>query len=254
MMSTEEQEKQEKILSKLSWMNERAQLDFRGNPPPFEEAKTMQSVAKQRRLNMRELAGDGEFKPFWHTPIPLAEDATRTDYLKGFQNEKFELRLRERSHCASHQRTDPETGLKEVQAALCWNAPVLYPSAKGVCHRCCAATDCCGAHKAPAGNPPRHRLDPQHLNTLPPQERAAAFREEILAHPMNTREGVEAHGERWRRGTQLTDPISPPPPRKRNAERAVDRRNLARTVAYQRAKQQPISVAFSVKETHHGLR
>lgn len=225
MMNPEERERQNKLLSKLDWMTERCQRDFKGNPPPFEHAITMQSVQKKKRQERQTLAGDRDFMPFWRSTTPLAVVATRTDYLHDVDHSKFDATLEKAHQRASHQRIDPETGLTDIQAALCWNAPIRNPRRDPA-----PATFVSVSSPREATN---HRLVNQHLLALPPQERTAAYREELMSHPMYTKESVEVHRDRWAHGTQLEGPIIAPP-RRRHSGHGAERRNQVRMVVYER--------------------
>lgn len=217
-MNTEERERQEKILAKLQWLNERSKRDFKGNPPPFEEKKTLKSVESQRRQVARALAGDTDFLPFWHGPTELALDATRTDYLKGLEGCEFKKQDTPKRTFGG-QLIDSKTGLTEVQLALSWNVPHESQT-----------TVSAAAHsdKGLSTTAIKTRRGEMYIRSLPPRERAAAFRAHILEHPKCVTESASMHRRRWVDTTQLGVPIAPPPPRPQNT--ALKQHNSIRLV------------------------
>ncbi|CCW65325.1 unnamed protein product [Phytomonas sp. EM1] len=119
-MSIKNADEQESLLSRLHWLIERSKNDFKGNPPPFEQPKDRKLVEREKQRRANVLAAPERFLPFHHAPKPLALDATRIDYLKGVDNTKFRTILLRKEN-STKQKVDPETGLIEIQAALCWN-------------------------------------------------------------------------------------------------------------------------------------
>lgn len=210
----EEDKKQEQTLAKLQWLIERCKLDFKGNPSQFEHSKTQKSVEKQRQQRINALAGGEEFLPFWHGTTPLALDVVRSDYLKGINNEKFE-RKSDPNYNRSRQRIDPESGMEEIRCALTWNSSPKTAQATQKVEYASTVT---------AQPYSRGRVDAHTINSLPPNERASAFREDLLAHPKHTFQSASGHRCRWQSGTQLGEIMAPPPfvnrsSRKRNAIR-----------------------------------
>eukprot|EP00796_Vickermania_ingenoplastis_P001267 gene1267-725_t len=164
----------EKLLTKLQWLNERSRRDYKGNPPPFEQRKTRRTVNAARRNEERQMAGEGRFLPFWHGQTPLAADAAPSSHLHGCINEKF-----------STPRPNAEDG--GVRSCLVWNSnPPPPPQRK---------------------DPPKHsscaRTDSYSINCMPPAERAAAYRDLMLRHPKIRPHSIAVHQDRWARGTQL---------------------------------------------------
>ncbi|EPY29002.1 hypothetical protein STCU_01948 [Strigomonas culicis] len=214
----EEDKKQEQTLAKLQWLIGRSKLDFKGNPSQFEISKTQKTVEKQRQQRVNAFAAGEEFLPFWHGAAPLALDAVRCDYLKGVDNHKFAQQAE--LHCnRSRQRVDPESGMEEIRRALTWESAPVRPVTESRDASASAAGEVAHAH-------PRRRLDAHVINSLPPHERAAAFREDILAHPKHTFQSASGHRSRWQSGTQLGEIMAPPPcagknSRKRNAVRVT---------------------------------
>lgn len=171
-----QQAQEEKLISKLQWLNERAKRDFKGNPPPFEPRKNRQTVELARKMDHSKRAGDAGFLPFWHGPPNLSQDAVPLRHLHGCDSSKFRNKQR-----SSHDSS------ANVHTCLIWNSSPPPP--------------------------PRTRVPPKPSNTarndsysikcMPPEERAAAYRDILFKHPKVTRESIDAHHDRWSRGTQL---------------------------------------------------
>ncbi|GET87350.1 hypothetical protein, conserved [Leishmania tarentolae] len=216
-MNPTERETQERTLAKLQWLNERSKLDFRGNPSPFETKKTLRSVEQAKRVKARKLAGTSDFLPFWHGTAPLALDATRSNYIQAPQDSKPSCSGAVRATYGA-QAIDPSTGLTEVQLALSWSVP----------HH--VASKSHGAAEMRRDRaPPRVLCDPSYLQSLSPEERAAACRAYLLDHPKCTPESSRAHHSRWAASTQLSAPIVKLPSR-RQQNAALQRPNSVRVV------------------------
>lgn len=222
-MNPEEREKQEKTLAKLQWLNERVKRDFKGNPPPFEEKKTLQSVAREKKVKARALAGDTDFFPFWHGTTPLALDATRCDYIicDGVENNAPSSTPRT---AYGAQAVDPVSGLTEVQLALSWSVPHTQPPPR--LPQCVVAAG--DATSMKSGRPMKVTRDAPYMRSLTPEERSAAYRQHILEHPKCTLESFHTHRNRWLNSTQLGDPVAKP--KRAQHETALDRQNSVRAV------------------------
>lgn len=176
---SQERAREEKLLGKLQWLTERSKRDYKGNPPPFENRKTRQTVEADRQRIEAKRAGDTRFRPFWHGPPTLAEDAARLSHLHGCVSDKF-------SAPARNAQRNQET----VGSCLIWNDAVPVPC------------------KAKAGKPSltsHHTAatDACSINCMSPAEKAAAYRSIIIKHPKVRKDSIANHHDRWQRGTQL---------------------------------------------------
>lgn len=203
-MDSEEKEKQDKLIGKLQWLTERSKRDFKGNPPPFETRKTQQTVELEKKRASQLRAGDTDFLPFWHGTRTLALDARRWNYLKGADNSKFE---RPEPQSQRYQRVDPESGLTEIQRALCWDVLPSHSSRK--------------PSTAAEGCQPRYPAEPSPTT-------AAAAR--CGRNSQSLQQLLDTRSERWNQGTQLNYEIEKPPRKKKNVLRGTKRNAIRLTV------------------------
>ncbi|EAN76564.1 hypothetical protein, conserved [Trypanosoma brucei brucei TREU927] len=211
------------LLHRLGWLVERSKVGFKGNPPPFESAKTQKSVEIMKRKEKRKLAGGTSFKPFIHGPPRLAEDSRPTRHLRGIDTQKYDAQLSKTALSGRCQKLDRSTGCPEILAALCWDLEAKKPDAnkaqKDPVGTVCHPDD--GHRAATAGKN-------QYLLTLSKEEREAYYRSEAINHPKFTRRSREyREGLGWYHGSQLVGPLRKgscsSEPKTRNCIRLVNR-------------------------------
>lgn len=167
-------DEEQKLLAKLDWLTERAKRDYKGNPPPFEKGKTRQGVERALKKAEAKLGGDLRgFRPFWHGPPQLCEQAVPLRHLKGAEMSQF-------------SRTPRPQG-DTVRSCLVWDGAPPPPKprrAYSQSHTACT--------------------DSFSISCMTPAERASAYRNIILQHPKVRPGSIAAHHDRWSRGTQLS--------------------------------------------------
>ncbi|RNF13824.1 uncharacterized protein Tco025E_06030 [Trypanosoma conorhini] len=205
-MTKKETVDQEKALNRLQWLIQRSKVGFKGNPPPFESAKTQKSVALEKKKASARRAGDADFLPFRHGAFTLAEDARPTKHLRGADNSRFERKADVAEVNYYHQRIDNSTGRPEIDSALCWDLKGEVAGAQEAQESGCPHPGVSSRvlrrerGSREVGNP--------YLATLPRAQRAAIVRAEILNHPKFTSRSREFRaGEAWYGGTQLEGPL-----------------------------------------------
>lgn len=181
-MSRSERAVQEKLVSELQWWGEQSKRDYKGNPPPFENRKSRQSVEEEKEKLKSKLAATDDFLPFWHGAPKLAEDAVPLRHLRGsFYGSSS-------GHNPAKRRT---AGTESVAQCLNW----IENSKRS------------GQEVSLTRKKHFHSSSPiwdsHSISCMTPAERATAYREIILKSPKFTSASVQIHHDRWCRVSQL---------------------------------------------------
>ncbi|CCW67826.1 unnamed protein product [Phytomonas sp. Hart1] len=196
-MNIENAERQEKLLSHLHWLTKRCNIDFKGNPPPFEQPKHRKLVERANQHRANALAAGVNFLPSYHVTKPLGLDATRIDHLKGVDSTKFSTTLMEKGN-SIQQKVNSETGFTEIQTALCWD--IRLCSKQPQFHA--ISEFCQDLESAPNG---MQYVDSQRVHSLPPQEHIVGHPgETTLRLKLNKHSAIE-HANRWLQGSQMVN-------------------------------------------------
>jgi hypothetical protein len=223
--------KQEKLLGKLQWLIDRSKVGFKGNQPPFAPRKTSQSVKQAKKREEKELAGDIDFRPFWHGTVPLAADATKRGVVRQ-QKEALTTTFCEpdRDVCrnAFKQAIDKATGRPELESIIQWRGQSGESFATGK-----RFYPHSFSRRNPLQAPPEEiELRPtlRDVEMASALQRVQLIRKEEIDHPKFTAGSTSKHEKAyWDPMTQLpAQPILLPPKRqehplelKRNSVRMI---------------------------------
>lgn len=182
LMSKSEKAVQEKLVAELQWWGEQSKRDYKGNPPPFENRKSRQSVEEEKEKVKSKLAASEGFLPFWHGAPKLSEDAVPLRHLRG----SFYSSSSGRN--AARRRT---AGSESVAQCLNWVGNSKRSGQEVSLNRC---------KQFHSSSP---IWDSHSISCMTPAERATAYREIILKSPKFTPSSVQIHHDRWCRESQL---------------------------------------------------
>ena len=232
----------DQLLNKLDWLKSRSVTDFKGHAPQPEKKLKMGDVIKAKEANERKLVG-GLFVPFTHnknaakTNIPY--HATRVGVIRKHEDDKENLQRFTSQPDPCHptnnsykQRLDPSTGRPEVSTVLNYNEEwIPQPKREGKRH--CGPrhqTSIFGSTSGPNARPLN-----DHVADLEAGARCSLLRDDLMRHPMFTKESKIAHATtHWDPMSQLLAHQFVEPPLK-DRPKAKAKRNPVRMAGLSRS-------------------
>lgn len=226
-----QREAMEKNLAKLQWLIGRTKPDFKGNTPAFVKHKTKKSVEESLKQAERALGNRDMFRPFWHTTVPLAMDATRVKHVDVASPEVETTQLGDTHHTRNpyKQVLDKATGKPEVYSVMEFDGSFKPEAVRGK-----KRFPACSSLSADEGRPTL-----RDITGADPKRKYQMIRKEIWDHPkFSSTSRVERPERLWNATTQLPHNAIVDPLPKRPIE-LVPKRNSIRMVSIMRRTHTP---------------
>ena len=231
----------DQLLNKLDWLTGRSVTDFKGHAPRPERKLKLADVASLKEAAERKMVG-GVFVPFTRGKNASKADvpyhASRLGVVRREDN-KENIRFAPQvdrnhpNHNNYKQRLDPTTGRPELATVLTYNEEWL-PQAKTTGKRTVCrpqSSDIFGTSPATVGARPLN----DHVAEVDANSRCAVLRDDLMRHPMFTKESKIAHATvHWDPMSQLLahQYIEPP---KKDLPRAKSKKNPVRMTGLSRS-------------------
>lgn len=218
----------DQILSKLAWLQGRAQPDFKGHVPKAEPKLTVDSVRAKKNAEQKLRCGAGDFLPFQNATnknIRMRFDATKVNVLKKDKENAFPPQSPAPTHGSAHpnnnayhQELDPTSGRPLMNTVLSYNEDQFIPQPRPTGRRTFPDRNAGMSifDRSSSASAATHRPIYEEVRESTPGQRLEVLRADLMRHPMFTATSKIAHTTtHWDPMTQLmAHQFSAPPPRK----------------------------------------